>query len=94
MLGACSQSPTSSLNQNGEDVTIIATSIMYWWGLGFFGKTDRWQQILLVAGIYVCQIVFSKLWMSVFRIGPFEWIWRTLTYLRFQPLLRASDDRG
>lgn len=25
-----------------------------------------------------------------FRFGPLEWVWRTLTYARYQPLRRAT----
>jgi len=31
----------------------------------------------------------SVAWLRRFRFGPLEWIWRTLTYARRQPLLRA-----
>ena len=30
--------------------------------------------------------LFSRLWLSRFRYGPLEWVWRGLTYLRIPPL--------
>lgn len=68
--------------------TIVATGIMYWWGLGFFGSLGRPALIGIVAVAYAGLMLFSIAWLQVFRIGPFEWLWRTLTYLRPQPLLR------
>ena len=48
----------------------------------------RESQIPIVLYIYFAQIPFSILWLEVFRFGPLEWIWRTLTYGKLQPLLR------
>ncbi len=33
-------------------------------------------------GIIILQIPFSAWWLSRFRFGPVEWIWRRLTYGR------------
>jgi uncharacterized protein len=38
----------------------------------------------------MAQIVISMLWLRCFHMGPLEWIWRSLTYLRRQPLLRGG----
>lgn len=70
--------------------SIIATGVFYWWGLGLFGEWGRVQQLGLVAGVFVGQVIFSVLWLRVFRFGPLEWAWRVLTYLRWQPLLRQA----
>ncbi|MCR8845891.1 DUF418 domain-containing protein [Paenibacillus sp. SC116] len=35
---------------------------------------------------WVVQIALSHLWLSQFRFGPVEWIWRCLTYWRLFPL--------
>ena len=71
--------------------TIVATYIMYWWGLGLFNEFTRPQQLLLVVSVYAAQLVLSVLWLRVFRIGPFEWLWRSLTYWKTQPIIRDVD---
>lgn len=71
--------------------TIAATAIMYWWGLGWFGDLSRPQLLVMVFIIYVPLMVLSVLWLRFFTIGPFEWLWRTLTYGRAQPMLRRKD---
>jgi len=73
--------------------TIVATTLMYWYGLGWFNELSRPRMMLLVVGVYVVQIMVSLLWIRVFRFGPFEWLWRSLTYMRPQPLLRANHHR-
>lgn len=70
--------------------TVVSTFLMYWWGLAWFGDVSRVQMIQLVLAIYASQLALSVAWMSVFRMGPLEWLWRTLTYLRPQPILRSS----
>ncbi len=67
--------------------TLLATGVFYWWGLGLFGRVGEFRAMLLVLGIYLCQIPLSMLWLRVFRFGPMEWLWRSLTYLRPQPML-------
>ena len=71
--------------------TIVATYIMYWWGFGLFNNVSRPQQLAMVLGIYAAQLVLSVLYLRVFRIGPFEWLWRSLTYLKLQPILRRTS---
>ncbi|MYK36078.1 MAG: DUF418 domain-containing protein, partial [Chloroflexi bacterium] len=35
------------------------------------------------------QIWWSPLWLSRFRFGPAEWLWRVATYRKGQPLRRG-----
>lgn len=70
--------------------SVVATGLMYWWGLGLFGEVTRVNQILLVVLIYVAQVAGSVLWLRWFTMGPCEWAWRTLTYLKLQPLVRRA----
>jgi uncharacterized protein len=70
--------------------TVVATFLMYHWGLGYFGEVPRPWQIGLVLAIYALQIPFSILWLRFFTIGPMEWIWRSLTYWKRQPIVRRS----
>ncbi len=68
--------------------TLIATFIMYWWGLGKFGEVSRVDQVYLAATIYVAQMLFSTVWLKYLSIGPMEWLWRSLAYLQIQPMFR------
>jgi uncharacterized protein len=36
--------------------------------------------------LFVAQVFVSRWWLSRFRFGPLEWIWRTVTKWRIQPL--------
>ncbi len=70
--------------------TITTTAVMYWWGLGRFNDFTRPELLVLTVGIYTGLMVAATVWLRFFTIGPFEWLWRTLTYLRPQPVLRRS----
>jgi len=70
--------------------TIICTTIFYGHGFGLFGGLDRTQQALVVLGIWILQLIVSPIWLARYRFGPFEWLWRSLTYGRPQPLRQAS----
>ena len=39
-------------------------------------------------GIWAVQLWWSPLWLSRFRFGPAEWLWRVATYRKGQPLRR------
>jgi uncharacterized protein len=66
--------------------TIICTTIFYGHGLGLFGQVERSGQILIVFAIWIIQLWVSPVWLRYFRFGPAEWIWRSLTYWRLQPM--------
>ena len=66
--------------------TILATAIFYGHGLGLFGSVERVGQTGIVAAIWAFQLVVSPLWLRHYRFGPFEWLWRSLSYWRLQPM--------
>lgn len=70
--------------------TIIGCLIFYGWGLGLYGELSRAQVFLIIPLVWGFQIVFSVFWLKHFRYGPFEWLWRSLTYFRFSPIRNAS----
>ncbi len=68
--------------------TVICTTIFYGYGFGLFGKVERKHQILIVFAVWAFQLVLSPLWLRIFRFGPLEWLWRSLTYMKAQPMRR------
>ncbi|HLE80238.1 MAG TPA: DUF418 domain-containing protein [Dehalococcoidia bacterium] len=68
--------------------TLICTTIFYGHGLGLFGEVERVGQIAVVAGVWAAELILSPLWLRYFQMGPFEWLWRSLTYGRWQPFRR------
>ncbi len=70
--------------------TLICTFIFYGHGLGLFGSVERSGQILIVFGVWGLQLLWSPWWLSRFRFGPLEWLWRSLTYWSFPSFRRVG----
>lgn len=66
--------------------SLICTFIFYGFGLGLYGSVARVGQMGIVMGIWMLQLLVSSLWLQHFRFGPAEWLWRSLSYGRVQPL--------
>ena len=71
--------------------TVICTTIFYSYGFGLYGKIAAWQGILLTIVIFTAQVFFSRWWLSRYRFGPFEWLWRSLTYWKVQPIMKNQQ---
>ena len=65
---------------------------LFFYGIGFgmFGKLQRFELYYVVGALWIFQIIFSHIWLSYFRFGPMEWLWRSLTYWKIQPLKKAA----
>ena len=70
--------------------TIICTTLFYSYGFGLYNKTSPSQNIGIVLLIFLFQLLFSRWWMARFRFGPIEWLWRSLTYKKLQPIRIAN----
>ncbi|MEJ5253539.1 MAG: DUF418 domain-containing protein [Chthonomonadetes bacterium] len=66
--------------------SIVCTLIFYNYGLGLYGKVGAAAGAVLAVGIFSLQAMFSVWWTQRYRFGPAEWLWRTLTYGRRQPM--------
>jgi uncharacterized protein len=68
--------------------TVIATTVF---GIfRQFGQWERYQLYYLVLAIWVFQLIMSPIWLTHFRFGPLEWLWRWLTYGKRPAFRRAS----
>ena len=69
--------------------SLIAGSVFYGWGLGFYGNVSRAQAWLLVPLVWLVMLGWSKPWLDRFHYGPFEWLWRSLSRGALQPLRKS-----
>ncbi|MXX60541.1 MAG: DUF418 domain-containing protein [Holophagales bacterium] len=70
--------------------SVICTLIFYGHGLGQFEQVSRLGQFGIVIAIWAAQLAWSPWWLARFRFGPLEWLWRSLTYMKFQPMAVRS----
>lgn len=59
--------------------TLICTTLFYHFAL--FAQFSRFALLAFVPAIWLVNILFSIIWLRIFRQGPLEWIWRRLTLL-------------
>lgn len=60
--------------------SIVCVTLAYGFGLGLWWRVGHAQVTAIAAAIVLFQIPLSALWLSRFRFGPVEWVWRRLTY--------------
>lgn len=76
---------------NYEMQSIIGTILFSMWGFGStFGSWGTTEVFALGLIIYTAQIIASNYWMKYFQYGPFEWLWRSATYLKLQPIRKKK----
>ena len=71
--------------------TLMFTTLFYGYG---FGQTSRLGPAAVTGwavAFFAVQVVACQWWSRRFRFGPMEWLWRSLTYLTWQPLRLRSD---
>ncbi len=73
--------------------SLLLTPIFYGYGLGLYGRIDRFAQMGVVLAVWALQLWWSPLWLRHFRFGPVEWLWRSLTYWRRQPMRLIEPQR-
>lgn len=69
--------------------TLVCTTIFYGHGFGLFGKVERVGQLAIVLAIWAFQLIISPVWVRDL-FGPLEWLWRSLTYLQWEPFRRPA----
>ncbi len=70
--------------------TVICITIFYSFGFALYGTLGRPTTLLVVLGVWLVQLLVSPLYLKVFRIGPVEWLWRSLALRRRLPILKGA----
>lgn len=70
--------------------SVICTLFFFGYGLNYFGELQFYQLYYLVGAIWIVQLIISPIWLRYFYFGPLEWLWRSLTYWRAQPMQRRE----
>lgn len=66
--------------------TVIQSMIFLGWGLGLIGTLGLVFVFPLSIAIFALQTAYSRWWLHHYRFGPVEWLWRSLTYGKRQPM--------
>ena len=66
--------------------SVAMSTLFLPYGASLEGKVPVWGLALIAIAIFVACWPMSVWWLSRFRFGPAEWLWRSITYAQFQPL--------
>jgi uncharacterized protein len=58
-------------------------------GYGFGLKIRPLIYLPAALALFGLETVASSAWLTRYRYGPLEWLWRSITYARLQPLSRS-----
>jgi uncharacterized protein len=61
-------------------------------GYGANLKLRPYVYSLAAVLLFGAQAVVSRAWLSRYRFGPLEWLWRTVTYARVRPFRRVRSE--
>ncbi len=71
---------TNYLAQTGLGLAVFSVA------LGAF-DASRTTALAFVVVVWALELWWSTAWLERFRFGPVEWLWRTATYFRLQPIV-------
>lgn len=63
--------------------SLVGAFIFYNWGLGLYSTLGITYSFLVGCALFVVQINLCRIWFKYFRQGPFEYLWKRMTYFRF-----------
>lgn len=70
-----------------QAIIIIPVCLIF----NLFDKVTPTIGLLLALVVWAFQVPFSLWWLKYFNFGPFEWIWRSLTYGKIQQLQKTTE---
>jgi uncharacterized protein len=68
--------------------SVFLALLFYGAGLGLMGRVGHAAATALGLGFFVVQVFLARWWLTKMTMGPVEWLWRSATQLRWQPLAR------
>ena len=66
--------------------SLVCTTLFYGYGFDLSATIHRPLLWAIVLTIWSTQLLLSPIWLRYFRFGPAEWLWRSLTYWKIQPM--------
>lgn len=70
--------------------SLVSTLIFYGYGAGLYGSVSLVTGTGLAVAVYIVQAALSRYWLKKFYFGPVEWLWRSITYMKFQRMRKEA----
>ena len=80
--------PLAAFGQMALSNYLIQSLILVPYALLFnkFNNMPHFKGFILFLIVFAFQLLFSMWWLKRYRFGPFEWLLRSFTYWKWQPL--------
>jgi uncharacterized protein len=66
--------------------TVVCLGLFYGIGLGIGSAGGYATRLLVWASLFGAQMAWSQWWLARFRLGPVEWLWRSIAERRRLPM--------
>lgn len=68
-------------------LTSISMRLLFVWSpLKWYGYMEYYKLYIVVLCVWIVNMTWSPIWLRHFYFGPVEWVWRSLTYWKRQPM--------
>lgn len=71
--------------------SLIGNYVFLGAGLGYMWKVGPVYYTIFGVLVFIGQIIISTIWLKYFNYGPVEWLWRSATYKRWQPMKKRKQ---
>lgn len=71
--------------------SLIGNFVFLGAGLGYMGQVGPVFYTLFGIIVFIGQVIISTVWLRYFNYGPVEWVWRSATYKKWQPMLKKLN---
>jgi len=66
--------------------SILCKFLFVWGSWKLYGQLEYYQLYYVLAAVWALNLIWSPIWLGYFEFGPMEWVWRSLTYWKRQPM--------
>jgi uncharacterized protein len=70
--------------------SVFLAIVFYGVGFGIMGRLGHAAATAIGVAFFVVQVFVARWWLTRWNMGPVEWLWRSATQLRWQPMGRAG----
>lgn len=73
-------------------LTSSSMKFFFVWGpWKWYGRMEYFRLYEVVLCVWIVNMIWSAIWLQYFQFGPMEWVWRSLTYWKRQPMVKRSE---
>ncbi len=72
--------------------SIIGNFVFLGAGLGYMRQVGPVYYTIFGIAVFIIQIILSSIWLKYFNYGPVEWLWRSATYKKWQPMRKRNPN--